>query len=223
MTQRTIIVALAAALCALVAAPEAPAQTREELQDEPRYQRPSRDEERDDRDDDRDDDRFALGLAAGVVEPDEEGEIYYLANFRVRLFGDDDERRDDDWRYADRGDIEAYIEPEVGYWERSEARFSESDLNVGINAIGVVPGRTVDYFFGVGLGLHFLDTQIDVADPTVPDVDESDEHFGGNFQVGLDIHLGDTASLFGAGRFDVIEGIDETLQGKVYMGLRFWF
>lgn len=211
MTQRTIIAVLVAVLCALVAVSGASAQDP----DEPRYQRR-------DRDDDRDDHRFALGLAAGVVEPDEEGEIYYLANFRIHLFGDDDERGEDDWRYADRGDIEAYLEPEIGYWERSEARFSESDLNVGINAIGVVPGRTVDYFFGVGLGYHFLDTQIDVADPAVPDVDESDGHFGGNFQVGLDIHLGDTVSLFGAGRFDVIEGVDETLQGKVYMGLRFW-
>lgn len=215
MRQRTITVVLAAVLCALAAAPGASVQAQEERRDDRR-------DRRDDRDD-RDHDRFALGLAAGVVEPDDAGEIYYLANFRIRLFGGDDERREDDWRYASRGDIRAYLEPEVGYWERSEDRLSESDLNVGINAIGVVPGRTVDYFFGVGLGLHFLDTQIDVADPAVPDVDESDEHFGGNFQVGLDIHLGRTVSLFGAGRFDVIEGVDETLQGKVYMGLRFWF
>lgn len=214
MRQRTIIVVLAAALCALAAVPGASAQVGEER----------RQDRRDDRDDDRDGSRrFALGLGAGVVEPDEEGEIYYLGAFRIRLFENDRERRDDDWRYASRGDIQAYLEPEVGYWERDEDRFSESDLNVGINAIGVVPGQAVDYFFGVGLGLHFLDTQIDVADPAVPDVDESDSHFGGNFQVGLDIHLGRTVSLFGAGRFDVIEGVDETLQGKVYMGLRLWF
>lgn len=214
MRQRTIIVVLAAALCALAAVPGASAQVGEAR----------RQDRRDDRDDDRDGSRrFALGLGAGVVEPDEEGEIYYLGAFRIRLFENDRERRDDDWRYASRGDIQAYLEPEVGYWERDEDRFSESDLNVGINAIGVVPGQAVDYFFGVGLGLHFLDTQIDVADPAVPDVDESDSHFGGNFQVGLDIHLGRTVSLFGAGRFDVIEGVDETLQGKVYMGLRLWF
>lgn len=214
MKQRMIIVVLAAALCALAAASGASAQVREER----------RQDRSDDRDDDRDGSRrFALGLAAGVVEPDEGGEIYYLGAFRIRLFENDRERRDDDWRYASRGDIQAYIEPEVGYWERDEDRFSESDLNVGINAIGVVPGQVVDYFFGVGLGLHFLDTRIDVADPAVPDVDESDSHFGGNFQVGLDIHLGRAVSLFGAGRFDVIEGVDETLQGKVYMGLRLWF
>ncbi|HSL81595.1 MAG TPA: hypothetical protein VLF66_02390 [Thermoanaerobaculia bacterium] len=215
MRHRTIIAVLAAVLCSLGAAPGASAQVQERPA-EPRYQRGDDDDRERSR-------RFALGLAAGVVEPDDEGEIYYQANFRIRLFDDDRERRDDDWRYASRGDIRAYLEPEVGYWERDETGFSESDLNVGINAIGVVPGQVVDYFFGVGLGLHFLDTKIDVADPAVPDVDESDSHFGGNFQVGLDIHLGRAVSLYGAGRFDVIEGLDETLQGKVYMGLRFWF
>ena len=210
MKQRTIFAVLAAALCALLLAPGAGAQQQ-------------RDDRRDD--DDRDNDRdLAFGVAAGVVEPDEEGEIYYHAAFRWRLDDEDDDRRgDDDWRYASRGDIEAYFEPEVGYWERDEAGRSESDLSVGVNAIGVVPGRSVDYFFGVGLGFHFLDTQIDVADPAVPDVDESDEVLGGNFQVGLDIHLTETVALFGAGRFDVLEGVDDTLQSKVYMGLRFWF
>ena len=214
MKKNTILPVLAAALCALLLAPAAWAQ-----------------EQRDDRrDDDRDDGRdngrqLALGLAAGIVEPDDEGEIYYSAALRIRLFDDDEDRRrgDDDWRYASRGDIRAYLEPEIGYWERDEVGISESDLSVGVNAIGVVPGQTVDYFFGVGLGFHFLDTQIDVADPAVPDVDESDEVLGGNFQVGLDIHLTRAVSLYGAGRFDVLEGVDDNLQSKVYMGLRFWF
>jgi len=215
MRHRTIIAVLAAVLCGLAAAPGASAQVQEPP-DEPRYQRGEDDDtERSS--------RFALGLAAGVVEPDDEGEIYYQASFRIRLFENDREQGDDDWRYSSRGDIQAYLEPEVGYWERDDVGLSESDLNVGINAIGVVPGQAVDYFFGVGLGLHFLDTQIDVADPAVPDVDESESNFGGNFQVGLDIHLSRAVSLYGAGRFDVIEGLDETLQGKVYMGLRFWF
>lgn len=200
MTYRIPTAAVAAALCALLVVPAARAQ----------------------RDDDRDPQRFGLALGAGIVEPDDAGEIYYHAALRYRLSDRDERRDDDDWRYADRGDVEAHIEPEIGYWERDEGPVTQSDLSVGINAIGVVPGRTVDYFFGVGLGLHFLDTRIE---PTVGGgaFDESDEHFGGNFQVGLDIHLGDSASLFGTGRFDVIEGLDETLQGKVYMGFRFRF
>lgn len=200
MTYRIPTAAVTAALCALLVVPAARAQ----------------------RDDDRDHRRFGLALGAGIVEPDDAGEIYYHAALRYRLSDRDERRDDDDWRYADRGDVEAHIEPEIGYWERDEGPVSESDLSVGINAIGVVPGRTVDYFFGVGLGIHFLDTRIE---PTVGggSFDGSDEHLGGNFQVGLDIHLGDSASLFGAGRFDVIEGLDETLQGKVYMGFRFRF
>ncbi|MFP3939081.1 MAG: hypothetical protein ACLF0P_02130 [Thermoanaerobaculia bacterium] len=201
MTYHIPTAAVTAALCALLVVPAAWAQ----------------------RDDDDDGRRFGLALGGGVVEPDDAGEIYYHAALRYRLSDRDEPRDDDDWRYVDRGDIQAHIEPEIGYWERDDPGFTESDLTVGVNAIGVVPGRAVDYFFGVGLGLHFLDTQIDVRDPDQPDIDESDEHFGGNFQVGLDIHLGESASLFGAGRFDVIEGLDETLQGKVYMGFRFRF
>ena len=71
----------------------------------------------------------------------------------------------------------------------------------GVNAVGVIPGRAVDYFFGVGLGVHFLDTQIDgVGAQPAGLVDESDAHFGGNFQVGLDVHMSRHVSLFGTGR-----------------------
>lgn len=205
MRQRTLFAVVAAGLAALLLAPGAWGQQRDDRRDG-------------------DGGRFAFAVGAGVVEPDNEGEIYYMGALRIRLFRDGDRRRgDDDWRYAGRGDIEAYIEPEIGYWERDGVGRSDSDLNVGVNAIGVIPGRAVDYFFGVGLGFHFLDTRIDVADPTVPDIDTSDEHLGGNFQVGLDFRLGRAASIFGVGRFDVLEGVDDTLQSKVYMGMRFRF
>lgn len=207
MKHRSHLVALVTVLCALGFATDGLAQDRRD--------------DRYDEDDDRRDRRLALSLGAGIVEPDGGGEIYYHGAFRIQV-SDEDERGEDDWRYASRGDIEAHVEPEVGYWERDEVGFSESDLSVGVNAIGVVPGRAVDYFFGVGLGVHFLDSQIDAA-PGRAQIDESDTHFGGNFQVGLDVHLSPGLSLFGTGRFDVVEGLDETLQGKVYMGLRFRF
>lgn len=206
MKHRSHLVALVAVVCTLALAPAGLAQDR----DDDRY------------DDDDRDRRLALALGAGVVEPDGGGEIYYHGAFRIQV-SDRNERGDDDWRYAGgRGDIEAHIEPEVGYWKRDEDGRTESDLSVGVNAIGVVPGRAVDYFFGVGLGLHFLDTEITTANGDVI-VDEGDEHFGGNFQVGLDVHVTEGFSLFGTGRFDVVEGLDETLQGKVYMGFRFRF
>lgn len=200
MKHRSHLVALVAVLCALATASAGQAQ---------------------DRGADGPDGRFALALGAGIVEPDGGGEIYYHGGLRFRVSGEG-ERDEDDWRYARRGDIQAYVEPEVGYWKRDEDGVSESDLSLGVNAIGVVPGRAVDYFFGVGLGVHFLDTEIQTVGGGVI-VDEGDEHFGGNFQVGLDVHASDAVSFFGTGRFDVIEGLDETLQGKVYMGLRFRF
>lgn len=208
MKHRTILAALTVcALCALAS----PAATQAQGYDD---------------DDDRYDDRhrFALALGAGIVEPENEGEIYYMAAFRIGLYGDrdGDHRSGDDWRRSSRGDVQAYIEPEIGYWERSDRGRSDTDLLLGVNAVGVVPGRFVDYFFGVGLGLHFFDTTIDAVN-TVPAVNQSDEKLGGNFQVGLDIHITESTSVFGTGRFDVIEGLDDTLQGKVYMGLRFRF
>jgi hypothetical protein len=165
--------------------------------------------------------RFALALGAGVVEPDGQGELYYTGALRFRIGRDEHRQQGDDWRYANRGDVRAYIEPEVGYWSRDDQGTSESDLSVGVNGIGVVPGRIVDYFFGVGLGVHSIDTKIEAGGVTT--FDESDTKFGGNFQVGLDIHMTDSVSLFGTGRFDIIEGLDDTLQGKVYAGLRFRF
>jgi hypothetical protein len=172
------------------------------------------------------DDRFALGIGVGVVDPSGVGELYYTANLRFRILdGDDDEveRADGAWRYDQTHEIQAYLEPEVGYWQESSATSDQSDLSVGINAIGVVPGAVVDYFFGVGAAVHFYDTKIDSTNPQVPAVDESDTHLGGNFQIGLDIQLGDTVSAFGTGRFDLIEGLEDTIQGKVYLGLRFSF
>ncbi len=208
MKQRTFLATLAAILCAVLLAPAGHAQERD-----------------DDRDDDeRNERRTALALGAGVVEPDGTGEIYYHGAVRIRLFDGEDEgddRDEDDWRYSGgRGDIQAHIEPEIGYWQRDDDGVSESDLSVGVNAVGLIPGQVVDYYFGVGLGFHFLDTQIDGIG-NQPDLDTSDEAFGGNFHVGLDVHLGEHVSVFGTGRLDVVEGQDETLQSKVFMGLRF--
>jgi hypothetical protein len=205
MKQRTFLAMLAAILCSALLAPAGFAQDRDDDRD----------------DDDNDGRRTAIGIGAGVVEPDGIGEIYFHGAVRIRLFDDEDEGRDDDdWRYAGRGDIQAHIEPEIGYWESDDSGRSDSDLSIGVNALGLIPGRVVDYYFGVGLGFHFLDTRVDGVG-TQPDLDESDEALGGNFHVGLDVHLGENVSLFGTGRLDVVEGREDTLQSKVFMGLRF--
>ncbi len=157
--------------------------------------------------------RLALGIGAGIVTPDEEGEVYLTAGLRIRLGkGDDRSRRSEG--------VSAYIEPEVGYWERSGG-FETSDLSLGVNLLGVVPSRRTDYFFGVGFALHSFDYGFDPDD--IPEFDDSDTRLGGNFQVGLDVNLNDSVSLFGVGRLDILEGSLDDNQTKVVGGLRFKF
>ncbi|HEX2254543.1 MAG TPA: hypothetical protein VHQ65_14840 [Thermoanaerobaculia bacterium] len=155
--------------------------------------------------------RFGLGVAGGLVDPGGSTEPYYTANLRIRL-GSRGEG------YTDRREqgIYAVLEPEVGYWERN----GDSDLLAGVNLLGVVPFRRVNYFFGVGAGVHFLDTEV-VRGAEL--VDESDQRLGLNAQFGIDVLLGDNVALFGAGRFDLVEGATDDLQDKIYVGLRFLF
>ena len=124
---------------------------------------------------------------------------------------------DDDWRGRREGGIEGYIEPEIGYWEASESGLDGSDLLVGANIIGVVPFGNVDSFFGAGAGVHFIDAQLVDEDPRA---DGSETKLGLNAQFGLDLHISEAWSVFGAGRFDLVQGAADNLQAKVYLGLR---
>lgn len=154
---------------------------------------------------------YAFGVGAGLVDPDGEVETYLSASFRIRLGKHDRDRYD----VANQG-IQGFIEPEVGYWESD----TSSDTLVGANLLGLVPFNRVDYYFGVGAGVHFLDTDFPTLTGTVS---ESDERLGVNAQFGLDVHLSDSASLFGTGRFDLVEGSDNEVQEKAYLGVRFRF
>ena len=155
---------------------------------------------------------YAFGLGLGLVDPDGDVEPYYTANFRFRL-GDHDQ----DEVELRQGGIQGFLEPEVGYWEGEGA----SDLLLGINLLGLVPFRQVDYYFGVGAGMHFLDTDIETVDGDV--LSESDERLGVNVQFGLDVHVTDNMALFGTGRFDLVEGSDNEVQEKAFLGIRFFW
>lgn len=157
-------------------------------------------------------DNYALSLGAGLVDPEGSTEPYYAAALRIRL-GDRDRSRED----LRSDGIHGFLEPEVGYWTRDSGN---TDLLVGVNLIGVVPFRRVDYTFGVGGGLHFLDF---TRQEGTLIVEESDEAVGVNAQFGIDIHLTDSTALFGVGRVDLVEGDVHELQNKVYLGVRFFF
>jgi hypothetical protein len=169
-------------------------------------------------DDDRDDDarhqqNHALAVGVGLVEPAGQTETYFMAALRWRIGGRDDERN----RQAASEGITGYLEPEIGYWKSSDDRISGSDLLVGANLIGVVPFGNVDSFFGVGAGAHFVDASVLRDDPGLSG---SDTKLGLNAQFGIDIFLNHSLSIFGAGRYDLVQGAKDNIQAKVYLGLR---
>lgn len=160
--------------------------------------------------------RFALGLGVGLVEPANEVETYLMAAFRIRVAGR--EGSSDPRGHDPRGDgMTGYLEPEIGYWEASGDRVEGSDLLAGVNLIGVVPLGSVDSFFGVGAGVHFIDASLLEGDPRATD---SETKFGANAQFGIDLYITRNLSAFGAGRFDLVQGSDDSIQSKVYLGLR---
>lgn len=204
-----------------------------------------------DNEDQYEDNRYAFGIGAGIVLPNDEGrdngEIYYSANFRWRIFDrnhrDYDKndksgdaynarhnRHHDRGRYpGERGDsgIRGYIEPEVGYWKRSDKDAGEAeDLHLGINLVGVVPTRSADFFVGVGFGYHLLDGEVlrrNSAGTIVQIVDASDDRLGANLQVGVELHVSESFGVFGAGRLDILEDEPFDRQTKIWGGLRWHF
>jgi len=154
------------------------------------------------------DPRMALGLAVGLVEPGDDVETYLTAQLRLRI----GKRDKGQGRRQDEG-VDAYLEPEVGYWEESGS--GASDLMAGINLVGVVPFGNVESFFGVGAGVHFVDGEL-LEEPAAG----SATKFGANSHFGLDLFLSDSWSLYGTGRFDLVQDARTSTQAKVFLGVR---
>ena len=176
----------------------------------------SRDRDDEDEGGNRHRDRFALGVGIGLVEPLNKVETYYMASLRIRTSGRGSD--ESDRRGGDEG-ITGYLEPEVGYWTTSGGgnRPKGSDTLLGVNLIGVVPLGSVDSFFGVGAGAHFVDASVLTNDATVTG---SKTKFGANAQFGIDLYINRKLSAFGTGRFDLVQDADSRVQSKVYLGLR---
>ena len=169
-------------------------------------------DDRYDEEEEEDRDRFALGVGVGLVEPLNEVETYLTAGLRIRVAGRDSGRNNDD-----ETGVAGYIEPEVGYWEATGDQAEGSDLLVGVNLVGVVPMGIVDSFYGVGAGVHFVDASLLENDPSLTD---SETKLGANAHFGLDLYITDNFSAFGTGRFDLVQGSEDKVQTKVYLGLR---
>ena len=169
----------------------------------------------DDRDRDRHGDRFALGVGIGLVEPLNKVETYEMASLRIRFNG-----RDGDTRRGDDEGIIGYLEPEVGYWKPSSGHPGKgSDLLLGINLVGVIPLGPVDTFLGVGAGVHQIDTTLLSNNPPAGS-SGNESKFGANAQFGIDLYITRKLSAFGVGRFDLVQGSEDRIQSKVYLGLR---
>jgi len=141
-------------------------------------------------------------------------EPYYTLSLRF-AFGDRDAHRGP----GNQG-FRGYLEPELGYWETSNPVGSSSDLLLGLNIIGALPVNAVEMFVGGGLGIHFLDGTVNSGGINV---DQSDEALGANAQFGIDVAITERVSVFGVGRFDLVDDDRDELEGKAFIGFRLRF
>jgi hypothetical protein len=190
---------------------------------------PAHAQDRQDRDDDsseaqdsRGKESFALAVGVGLADVDSVAETYLTAALRIRVSGQHREDDSHDWRgRPPESGVRGYLEPEVGYWKASgkNANGNGSDLLLGLNLVAVIPVGAVDTFIGAGVGAHRLDAVL-LANPASGD---KQTKIGVNAQFGLDVYLTRSLSLFGTGRFDLVQDVRKSVQAKAYLGLRVRF
>jgi hypothetical protein len=162
---------------------------------------------------------FALAVGVGLADVDTGAETYLMAALRLRAGGRERPESDShDWRGRppESGGMKGYFEPEVGYWKSSQKNRGGSDLLLGVNVVGVVPVGAVDTFIGAGVGAHRLDPSL----LSNPSSDSKQTKVGVNAHFGLDVYLTRSLSLFGTGRFDIVQDARKSIQAKGYLGLR---
>ncbi len=162
--------------------------------------------------------RFALAVGGGLVQTSGNSDPYFTGNLRMRI----------GYRVAGEersGSVFGFVEPEVGLWTRdttvSGRTLDTKDTLLGVNIGGAVRLRVFEYFVGGGVGYHFLDRDV-IRGGQVESVD--DGVVGVNAHFGFDVRMSETLSLFGVGRFDLVQddtaGSNDDQQTKVYLGLR---
>ena len=177
------------------------------------------DSQRDDRDRDREA-RSSLAVGVGLVNADAQTQTYLMAALRLRVGG---HQRDDDGDWRGRrpeSGIRGYFEPEIGYWKAGNDLGNGKDQLIGFNLIGVIPLGPVDSFFGAGAAYHRIDASILTGVPTAAGTESK---LGVDAQFGIDLYLNHHLSLFGAGRFDLVQDLRRDVEAKAYLGLRVRF
>ena len=158
---------------------------------------------------------YALAVGVGLVQPTGQTENYYMASLRVRLNRDDEDTSGGGGRRE--SGIQGYLEPEIGYWKSTDRLIKGSDTLLGINLIGAFPFAAAETFLGAGVGAHFVDADVLRSDATLSG---SQTKLGANAQFGIDLHVTRALTVFGTGRFDLVQGAKDNVQSKIYLGLR---
>jgi len=159
---------------------------------------------------------YALAVGVGLVQPTGQTENYYMAALRIRLNREDEDNGGGGGGGRDRG-IQGYLEPEIGYWKSTDRLIKGSDTLLGINLIGAFPFASAETFLGAGVGAHFVDANVLRSDASLSG---SQTKLGANAQFGIDLHITRALTVFGAGRFDLVQGAKDNVQSKIYLGLR---
>jgi outer membrane protein W len=163
--------------------------------------------------------RFSLGIGGGMVQTSGSSDPYFTANLRSRIGYREagDERQ---------GSVYGFVEPEVGYWTRDNNGIESKDTLLGVNLGGAVRLRSFEYFIAGGVGYHIINRDVRASNISV-----DDNSIGVNAQFGFDVRVSETVSLFGVGRFDLVQVDDNNAvsssdkspddqQTKVYLGVR---
>lgn len=163
--------------------------------------------------------RFAIGIGGGMVQTSGSSDPYFTANLRSRIGYREagDERQ---------GSVYGFVEPEVGYWTRDKNGIDSKDTLLGVNLGGAVRLRSFEYFIAGGVGYHIIN-----RDAKASHISVDDNSIGVNAQFGFDVRVSETVSLFGVGRFDLVQVDDNNAvsssdkspddqQTKVYLGVR---
>jgi hypothetical protein len=164
----------------------------------------------------------ALAFGVGLDRVSGQGLFYLTGNYRFNWWDDDEsESIESTLRSRGRSRMKGFLEAEIGYWKDSELIPFDRDLLIGLNAIGVLPTRSVDFFFGGGAGVHFIGESEGLPEGYEPV--EGGAKFGANIQFGIDMNFTDPVALFVLGRYDLLQGEVINYQAKILVGARYRF